>query len=395
MAAKLTVLSAFSGLGGLDLGLEAAGFESLGCIEHDAAARDSLALNREKWPLLKPFDVVELAKTIRPKDLGVQKRELCLLAGAPPCQPFSNAAQWSQSGRMGLSDPRAGCLDGFFLLIEKFLPKVVLIENVLGFVRGPQSANEKIQKTIAALNRRCGTRYEFSCSVVDSADFGVPQRRKRAILVAHREGRKFVMPAPSHRESPITAWEALGALSTESIAATTSTGNWLDLLPSIPEGSNYIWHTPRGGGLPIFGYRTRFWSFLLKLAKDRPAWTIAAQPGPYTGPFHWENRPLTIAEALRLQTLPPNWIVSGNRGDCVRQIGNATPALLGEILGRAIGSQFFGSTYSDAPTLAIQRCREMPPETVVAEPPCRFKKSAKHLPDHPGTGKGPSPRLEL
>jgi DNA (cytosine-5)-methyltransferase 1 len=61
-------------------------------------------------------------------------------------------------------------------------------------------------------------------------------------------------------------------------------GNYAGLLPSIPEGSNYQYLTARGGGEELFGYRTRYWSFLLKLAKDLPAWTLAASPGPSTGP---------------------------------------------------------------------------------------------------------------
>ena len=65
------------------------------------------------------------------------------------------------------------------------------------------------------------------------------------------------------------------------------------------------WHTNRGGREPLFGWRTRFWSFLLKFKKDQPSWTIQAQPGPATGPFHWWcNRHLTAHELCRLQTFP-------------------------------------------------------------------------------------------
>ena len=86
---KPTVLSAFSGLGGLDLGLEAAGFEHRGCIEIDEFARRSLKANRDTWPLLEAGDIHEVAAVLRPSDLGLARRELTLLAGAPPCQPFS------------------------------------------------------------------------------------------------------------------------------------------------------------------------------------------------------------------------------------------------------------------------------------------------------------------
>src|SRR2546421_631152 len=81
------------------------------------------------------------------------------------------------------------------------------------------------------------------------------------------------------------AYDAFADLPLE--ASPSMRGRWAELLPSIPEGSNYQHHTDRGQGLPIFGFRTRYWSFLLKLAQDRPSWTISAQPGPATGPFHW------------------------------------------------------------------------------------------------------------
>ena len=88
----MTVLSAFSGTGGLDLGLECAGFETVGCIEQEEAARRTLGRNRPSWTLIEPHEIVAAAKLLRPSDLGLRKRELGVLAGGPPCQPFSKAA---------------------------------------------------------------------------------------------------------------------------------------------------------------------------------------------------------------------------------------------------------------------------------------------------------------
>jgi DNA (cytosine-5)-methyltransferase 1 len=112
-------------------------------------------------------------------------------------------------------------------------------------------------------------------------------------------------------------------------------GRWANLLPSIPEGKNYLWHTNRGGGKRLFGWRTKYWSFLLKLAKNQPAWTIPAQPAQNAGPFHWANRQLRTSEMLKLQTIPSNIFVAGTRADRQRQIGNAVPSLLAEAIGRA------------------------------------------------------------
>ena len=72
----------------------------------------------------------------------------------------------------------------------------------------------------------------------------------------------------------------------------------------IPEGLNYLHHTERGKGEKLFGWRRRYWSFLIKLSKRRRSWTLTAQPGPAIGPFHWKNRRLARIELARLQTKP-------------------------------------------------------------------------------------------
>src|SRR5215204_1934588 len=133
---RLTVLSAFTGIGGLDLGLESAGFQTIGCIERDKVARKTLNANRANWNLIEPGDIESVAASLTPRDLGLRRGQLSILAGASPCQPFSKAAQWSANGRIGLADPRSLCLDPFLILLETFLPKVFLIENVQSFVAG-------------------------------------------------------------------------------------------------------------------------------------------------------------------------------------------------------------------------------------------------------------------
>ena len=171
-------------------------------------------------------------------------------------------------------------------------------------------------------------------------------------------------------------------------------GYWSQLLPSIPDGQNYLWLTPEGGGDPVFGYRTRFWSFLLKLAPDLPAWTLPANPGPATGPFHWDNRPLTVQEMLRLQSFPRSWRVTGSERDQIRQAGNATPPLLAEVVGRAIGEQVFGIVAHAPPRFRISRCRDMRARRRKLAPiPKEFRKYIRQHRPHPGTGKGPSPIL--
>jgi DNA (cytosine-5)-methyltransferase 1 len=387
----LGCLSAFTGLGGLDLGLETAGFQVLGYIEIDPTARQSLKKNRPGWVPLDPFDVGKASGRLKPRDLGLRRGELAVLAGAPPCQPFSKAAQWSNRGMRGILDPRAACLSGFLRLAETFLPRVILMENVEGFATGRTSALSLIERHLDRINRRNNVRYRLQAWVVDAADYGVPQHRRRAILFAARSGQKLDLPRPTHSKLRITAWDALSGLRQAEQKATRGRG-WLGLLPSIPEGSNYQWHTRRGGGDPLFGYRTKYWSFLLKLAKHRPSWTLSAQPGPYTGPFHWTSRPLSQREMLRLQTFPSTWHVLGTTREQVRQIGNATPPLLAEVIGRAVRSQIFGYADPGKCRLMVRRSRvSCPPPEPLSRVPRKFRNLRGAWPDHPGTGRGPSP----
>jgi site-specific DNA-cytosine methylase len=89
----------------------------------------------------------------------------------------------------------------------------------------------------------------------------------------------------------------------------------------------------------------RFRSHLLRLAKGRPAWTIQAQPGPATGPFHWRSRLLAIRELCRLPTLPDDVTIIGSRASAVRQVGNAVPSLLAEVIGRHAAHPGTGKGY--------------------------------------------------
>ncbi len=348
---KWTVLSLFTGAGGLDLGLEAAGLEPIGCIEVDEDCARTLETNRPSWKLLDSPDVVMAAGSLRPRDLGLRRRELDLLAGGPPCQPFSTAGQWARTGRLGMRDGRASTVEAMLDLLERFLPRIILIENVAGFVRGNVSAR--------------------------------------------RDGTPFQLPEPTHANEPMRAWDAIGDLNDSDTLP--AVGIWADLLPSIPEGSNYQYLTARGMGEELFGYRTRYWSFLLKLAKDRPAWTLPANPGPSTGPFHWDNRPLTIRERLRLQSFPDEWELAGTRSSQIRQAGNATPPLLAEVIGRAIVRQVLDPHHESNSGFRLLRPRGgQPPEPRPPTPiPQRYRNDIGPQTPHPGPGKGPAPRQAL
>lgn len=399
---KHTVISLFSGAGGLDLGLERAGFDLRLCVELDATARMTIKKNRPGWRLAIPGDVHKISAKDILRQARLRPRELVLLAGGPPCQPFSKAGYWATGDSGRLKDDRSKTLNAYLDLVEYALPQVILLENVKGFVFNRKDEGLKlIQSRLAAINRSKGVSYQPVALHINAADYGVPQLRERIFLIAHRDGKAFSLPDATHGprsssgEPFRTAWHAIGDLDMDIWPAYLNvTGAWAKLLPSIPEGKNYLWHTPRGGGMSLFGWRTRYWSFLLKLAKNQPAWTIQAQPGPATGPFHWKSRKLSIRELCRLQTFPDDYEIVGSYREAHQQIGNAVPPALGELLGREIRRQFFGVRMSRSIKLIPLRRKSCPsPERRRPVPSQYYPLQRKHT-DHPGVGKGPGRLLQ-
>jgi DNA (cytosine-5)-methyltransferase 1 len=279
---------------------------------------------------------------------------------------------------------------------------VLLLENVYGLAyKGKDEGLARILDGIKQINRETGSNYRPCWKVIDAASYGVPQHRERVFIVASRDGLAFEFPVATHGdctdlfagggcEPYRTAWDALGDLPEDPQEPDLAIGGkWADLLPSIPEGENYLHHTPRGSGRPLFGWRTRYWSFLLKLAKNRPSWTIQAQPGSAIGPFHWRNRKLSTQELCRLQTFPDTLKFKCGRTQVQKLLGNAVPSLLAEILAREIRIQLLGSRPRNKKLklLPPRRKKIPPPESTACVPRKYYKLQGNH-PAHPGEGRG-------
>ncbi len=409
----LKVISLFTGAGGLDYGFEAADYDTAVALEIDPRCCTTLRANRP-WPVIER-DIAHAPTAELLATAGLAPGEAAVLIGGPPCQPFSKSGFWATGDTRRLDDPRATTLEGYLRVLAEAHPRAFLLENVegLGF-RGKSEGLALIQARLEAINAAHGTRYRAHIATLDAADHGVPQMRRRMFVIGARDGTAFRFPRQTHvaptkalpddsRPRHVTAWDALGDQPRPDDPAVHMAGKWAGLLPTIPEGQNYLWHTDRGGGEPLFGWRRRYWSFLLKLAKNQPSWTIQAQPGPATGPFHWDDRRLTMREMARLQTFPDDVAIAGSLADAQRQLGNAVPSLLAEILAREIATQLLGAPAGrDAPVLAVRPAkRPMPPSKDIAPVPARYLALRGRHAAHPGTGKGhravarPTSRLPL
>lgn len=396
-----TALSLFSGIGGLDFGFEEAGFETRVALELDPTACDTMRLNR-RWEVIED-DINKVSSDDLLQRAGLNPGEADVLIGGPPCQPFSKSSYWVRGDALRLDDPRADTLAGYLRVLRDTRPRAFLLENVHGLAyQGKDEGLRLILETIREINREVGTNYNPAWKVIRCAEYGVPQSRERVFIIGSRDGREFRFPEPTHSaqlegnqdlfvrklEPFRTAWDALGDLPEPNDPSLKVGGRWGDLLPTIPEGQNYLWHTARGGGLPLFGWRTRYWSFLLKLSKQLPSWTIQAQPGSAIGPFHWKNRKLSFRELCRLQTFPDNLRVTCGRTEMQRMLGNAVPSLIAEILAREIRRQLLGAPIrGDLQLLPPRRTPVAAPEPVRSLPEKYRSLIGDHAP-HPGEGRG-------
>ena len=123
---------ALYGRGGLDLGLEAAGLDPVLCVEVDRESRETLKRNRPGWCLSDPGDIHQLEAGQLLRQSALKPRQLTLLAGGPPCQPFSKSMYWITGDAPRLRDPRAKTLHAYLDVVEATLPQVLLLENVRG-----------------------------------------------------------------------------------------------------------------------------------------------------------------------------------------------------------------------------------------------------------------------
>ncbi len=362
--AAMKAVSLFTGAGGLDIGCERAGFVTRAAVESNQIAQQTLLANRERYlPGLTEralfSDIVTLEHDQLLSAAGLERGEADLVYGGPPCTPFSKSGYWLAYKRAG-ADPKASLLDNYVATLRATRPRAFLMENVYGLAY--RNHNRPIlQRFIDGVR---GAGYSFDHKVILAADHGVPQIRQRLFCVGVRcdlldrptELWRFEWPEETHGGPHerrvewdgallphVSAREALADLSDEQNPLEPEElvdGTYAEALREVPPGDNYLYLTAkRGHPRPQFEWRSRYWSFLLKLHPDRPSPTIQGQPGPWVGPFHWKDRRLRDAELRRLMTFPDDYVVCGSRRDQQLQLGNAVPPLLAQRVAEKLAAE--------------------------------------------------------
>lgn len=392
--AKLPVISLFSGAGGLDLAVERVADAPLDssartssgpyrvAVATDFApqALDTLALNLPETSTL-PGDIRTTPTSELLRVGSLSKGDAAIVVGGPPCTPFSKSGFWLAEKRES-RDPNASLLEEYVRVVAQAEPEAFVLENVQALTYKTHAAH--FQQLLAALAE---LGYNPQWKTLLAADYGVPQLRKRVFIVGRRDGKAFKFPEPTHagpsettrkwdttKLPHVSAEQAFTGLATSIEPGELVEGKYGELAAEVPAGYNYLWHTPRYEGRDEFEWRSRYWTFLLRLARDKPSSTLQAQPGPYVGPFHWENLPnesghlrarrLRVPELLRLMTFPDDFRLVGSRADIQRQLGNAVPMELGKAVLRALTVQL---GYIDAETESDDRLvRSLSTATLIA-----------------------------
>ena len=345
---QFSVLDLFAGVGGLSLGFEMAGAAPRAAIEFNERHAEYYALNRDAEIPIYARSIVDVEPLKLAREIDISKRELDFVIGGPPCQPFSFAGK-----RNGTADTRGTLVEEFIRFVRELQPRIFVMENVLGLKSiHDGSYLKKIMRQFERDGYRCN---EF---VLNAADYGVPQKRRRLFIVGSRlDWVDLSRPIPTHGPDPdmlfvrpyVTVRDAISDLprltgdelltddSTRLAYATPPndyqrdrrngrrkvSGNGITrhsphilkalAIEALPEGSTHS----------STRYRRLHW--------DEPSVTLRAGSGSFTAlrPIHPEEpRVITVREAARLQSFPDSFEFSPQKKLAYQQIGNSVPPLL-------------------------------------------------------------------
>lgn len=322
----LIAVDLFSGVGGMSRGLTSSGFDVVGAVEIDELAAVSYAENFPHCTLVRD-DIRALTTRNFAKRTGVRKGELDLLAACPPCEGFSSIR--TLNGHSPIRDPRNDLVLEITRFVAAFLPRVVLVENV------PALASDRRAAQLVLQLERLG--YMTRAEVVDAADFGVPQRRRRFLLMASRIGQ---LPERPRKRRRTTVRDWIGGLSEAGFSGDplhdhgeTRSRKVMSLIRRIPKDGGSRRDLPEEMQLDCHLKCTGFKDVYGRMAWDDVAPTITGGcVNPSKGRFLHpsEHRAITVREAALLQSFPKGHVVSMDQGKfaAAELIGNALPPAL-------------------------------------------------------------------
>lgn len=319
---RFTTIELFAGAGGLALGVEKAGFSTLGLIEFNKDAVDTLCANRSDWRVIHD-DIANISPLDLEEYFGIKSGELDLLSGGAPCQSFSYAGK-----RLGLEDARGTLFYHYAVFLRKLQPKMFVFENVRGLLTHDHG---QTYQTIYDIFTETG--YTVVKDVLNAWNFGVAQKRERLITVGIRNDLAdkihFSFPKPHDykpvlrdilKDVPESPYTPYSEYKRKIFELVPPGGYWRDVPEDIArQYMKSCWN--------MSGGRT---GILRRLSLDEPSLTVLTSPSQkQTDRCHpLEARPFTIRENARCQSFPDDWVFCGSVGSQYKQVGNAVPVNL-------------------------------------------------------------------
>lgn len=341
----------------MDIGFELAGWNCLYASDIDKYSVETLKFNQGKTidgvnilesTVIEKLDVRETNGSDILKKISREKGQVPLLVGGPPCQSWSSAGN-----QLGFDDPRGQLFKDYVRIAVETGVKWIIFENVRGLLtaRGadgkPGSALEHIRLTLLEAG------FQTEVTLLNAADYGVPQRRVRLFLIGYKTGAEPPFPQSSHSkvqedsgEKWISLAECLSAMSPLSEDEVIRPNEKLaEQLAEISPGSGVKSpgksETTRPGG--HWGYKQG--AFIADLASPARTVTASGQQDWIRDPTHGLRR-LAPRECSAIQSFPHNWIFAGKRADQYRQIGNAVPPKLALHIATSLKQHIISSEWS-------------------------------------------------
>lgn len=355
-------ISLFTGAGGLDIGMEQAGFQTVNIVEKDSDAAKTIAINRphlnsasRDLQNITAQNLLEEGGSVLDLGRSLHPGEVDLVTGGPPCQPFSTAGK-----RGSVMDPRGSLFMDFIRIIEQVQPRFFVMENVKGLLSAPIRHRPHLNRgsgypplevdeipgsaleVVLIEMKRLGYRVVYN--LLEAADYGVPQNRERVIFIGSRDGESVTFPQPTHSRDGVvlpqwnTLKDALTNFQDPQPEYTPYSENRLKYLKLLKSGQNWRYlpndlkKEAMGGAYQSGGGKVGFYR---RLSWDKPSPTVTTSPHQKaTDMCHPEElRPLSVRECARIQTFPDSWVFYGSTASKYRQIGNAVPVLLAKAIG--------------------------------------------------------------
>ena len=389
--AKPTIVSLFTGAMGLDLGFEKHGFDVKVALDNDAAVKATMQANDKTIAVVTSnLSDVETSTILELADLKVG--EVTVVTGAPPCEPFTTAG-----ARNGFRDHRANAIHEFIRVVKESRPEYFVFEEVPGFLRAAKrhmsfyeraklkdhqidtdarlgSAFEEVMQVFQSL----GYRLSFDpknpkSSLLNSANYGSPQKRVRFVLIGALQGPSITLPKPTHgaphssevsmglRQSWATLRDALTGLDSDGDEWVTFPQKWGQYLHRVPPGGCWrdlpaelhpvvLGGAHDDGSDPVTaGMKGGRTGFLRRLSWDRPSPTLVDRPTNKANCLCHpdETRPLSVREYARIQGFDDSWKFSGTLSQRYRLIGQATPIDLSAAVAASILEHWMGNAFEN------------------------------------------------